>query len=87
MTPGAFIRAARAAAPRGRSAGLTQDELARRLGVSATYVSRREIGAQPSDSAFLARVLKACKLPPDWRPGPARRVFVSDPSGHDPDEQ
>lgn len=47
-------------------AELTQAALASKLGVTQAMVSRAESGTARVSSAYIGRVLKACKLPPDW---------------------
>jgi ribosome-binding protein aMBF1 (putative translation factor) len=49
-------------------AGLSQSALAKRLKVTQAMVSRTESGATRVAGSYVARVLKACKLPPDWVP-------------------
>ena len=56
------LRRARAAA------GLTQAELAERIGRSRSMVAGAEGGHQRVGAPYVARVLKACGLPMDWRP-------------------
>jgi len=56
------LRRARAAA------GLTQAELAERIGRSRSMVAGAEGGHQRVGERYVARVLKACGLPKDWRP-------------------
>lgn len=67
-------------------AELTQAALAGKLGVTQAMVSRAESGTARVSSAYIGRVLKACKLPPDWtrstlwehldRTGPANELRV-----------
>ena len=57
---GASLRRAR------ESAGLTQAQLAKRLKVSQPMVSAAESGKERVAERYVSRVLKACKLPPDW---------------------
>ena len=52
------------------SAGLTQEELAAKLGKSQTMVSGAESGRIRAGERYIASVLKACGLPQDW---PAKR--------------
>lgn len=59
---GRRVRAAR------KHAGLTQAELAARLGCTQAMVCRAEKGKASISDAFSARVHKACGLPPDWIP-------------------
>lgn len=47
-------------------AGLSQTELARKLRVSQPMVSAVEAGRTQVSEKYALRVLKACKLPPDW---------------------
>jgi hypothetical protein len=53
-----------------RTAGLTQGEIAARMGISQTRVSLGERGAVPVSTVFVKRWLSACGLPEDWRNGP-----------------
>lgn len=62
---GANLRAAR------EHAGLTQAELAERLGKSQTMVSQAESGTARVSERYVRAVLKACGLPEDWS-GPAK---------------
>lgn len=48
------------------AAGLTQEELAARLGKSQAMVSGAENGRVRVSSRYVAAVLKACDLPEDW---------------------
>jgi ribosome-binding protein aMBF1 (putative translation factor) len=48
------------------TAGLTQAELAKRLGIKQPVVSRAESGTGRVGERYVARVLKACGLPKDW---------------------
>jgi ribosome-binding protein aMBF1 (putative translation factor) len=50
-------------------AGLTQDELALKLGKTQPMVSGAESGAVRIGARYVAAVLKACGLPKDWKPG------------------
>jgi ribosome-binding protein aMBF1 (putative translation factor) len=59
---GADLRAAR------EHAGLTQEELATKLRKSQTMVSQAEAGHVSVGERYIASVLKACRLPKDWRP-------------------
>ncbi len=59
---GADLRAARDAA------GLTQEDLAAKLGKCQSSVSQAESGQVSVDERYVAAVLKACKLPKDWKP-------------------
>jgi ribosome-binding protein aMBF1 (putative translation factor) len=56
----ADLRAAR------ESAGLTQAQLAERMGKSQTMVSQAESGAMRVSERYVRAVLKACGLPMDW---------------------
>ncbi len=60
------LRAAREAA------GLTQAELAEKLGKSQTMVSQAESGAARVSERYVRTVLKACRLPADWTGSTAR---------------
>jgi ribosome-binding protein aMBF1 (putative translation factor) len=60
------LRAAREAA------GLTQAELADRMGKSQTMVSQAESGAARVSERYVRAVLEACGLPEGWKPGKAR---------------
>jgi DNA-binding XRE family transcriptional regulator len=66
---GARLRAARL------HAGLTQAELARRIGKSPTAVSLAEHGRMRTGAPYLAAVLEACGLPADWTPPKAKRTM------------
>jgi DNA-binding XRE family transcriptional regulator len=48
--------------------GLTQAELAERMGYSQTYVSLAERGKTPFARFYVEEVLKACELPMEWKP-------------------
>jgi hypothetical protein len=56
------LRAAR------RQAGLTQVQLAERMGRSQALVSLAERGALRIGTPYLHAVLEACGLPSDWQP-------------------
>jgi DNA-binding XRE family transcriptional regulator len=56
------LRAAR------RQAGLTQTQLAERMGRSQALVSLAERGALRIGTPYLRTVLEACGLPSDWKP-------------------
>jgi ribosome-binding protein aMBF1 (putative translation factor) len=60
------LRAAREAV------GLTQGQLAAKLGKSQTLVSQAEGGHERVGERYVAAVLKACGLPKDWK-GPKKR--------------
>lgn len=63
------LRAAR------KHAGLTQGELARRMGKSQTMVSQAESGSARVSERYVRAVLKACGLPEDWKgPKSAKRA-------------
>jgi len=49
-------------------AGLTQGALAKRLKRSQSMVARAELGDLRISERYVKTVLKACKLPSDWRP-------------------
>jgi len=55
-------------------AGLTQAELAERMGKSQTMVSQAESGAARVSERYVRAVLEACGLPPDWTGKPARKI-------------
>jgi ribosome-binding protein aMBF1 (putative translation factor) len=57
---GADLRAAR------EHAGLTQAELAERMGKSQTMVSQAESGTARVSERYVKAVLKSCGLPEDW---------------------
>ncbi len=57
---GKTLRAAR------EKAGLTQAELAQKLGKSQPMVSGAESGTINVSERYAAAVLRACKLPKDW---------------------
>jgi ribosome-binding protein aMBF1 (putative translation factor) len=57
---GARLREAR------RQAGLSQRELAERLGISQPMVAAVERGRARVGSDYTKRLLRACRLPPDW---------------------
>ncbi len=48
-------------------AGLTQAEMAGRMGLSQTRISLAERGTVPVSTAFVKRWLSACGLPEDWK--------------------
>lgn len=50
------------------AAGLTQAELADRIGCSRSMVAGAERGHQRVGERYLARVLEACGLAKDWQP-------------------
>jgi ribosome-binding protein aMBF1 (putative translation factor) len=54
-------------------AGLTQGELAARLGKSQPMVSGAESGTISVSERYVAAVLKACGLPADWSAPKAKR--------------
>ena len=53
-------------------AGLTQEELAKKLGKAQTTVSGSESGKIRVSEKYVAKVLKVCGLPLDWRAPVAR---------------
>jgi ribosome-binding protein aMBF1 (putative translation factor) len=55
-----------------QQAGLTQAELAKRLGKSEPLISGTENGSVSISERYVSAVLKACGLPSDWK-GPARQ--------------
>ena len=61
-TLGANLRKAR------ERAGMTQGALAEKLRVSQSMVSQAESGTSAVGESYVRRVLKACKLPVDWKP-------------------
>lgn len=48
-------------------AGLSQAQLAKRLGKTQTTVSKSEAGKIQVSEAYVRAVLKACKLPATWK--------------------
>jgi ribosome-binding protein aMBF1 (putative translation factor) len=64
---GKTLRAAREAA------GLTQAELAEKLGKAQPMVSGAEAGRVRVGERYVAAVLKACGLPKDWKRPKGRR--------------
>jgi ribosome-binding protein aMBF1 (putative translation factor) len=54
-------------------AGLTQGQLAEKLGKSQTLVSLSEAGRERIGEKYVAAVLKACGLPKDWKPSKTAR--------------
>ena len=68
---GALGRNLRAAREQAR---LTETELAKILDVDATVIRQCESGKAAASESFVARVLKACGLPPGWSaPRPTTR--------------
>lgn len=61
-TAAALLRAARA------QAGLTQADLAGKLKVGQAHISNCEAGRERTGAKLVARWLKACRLPADWKP-------------------
>jgi ribosome-binding protein aMBF1 (putative translation factor) len=59
---GESLRAAR------ETAGLTQEQLAKKLGRKQPMVSGAESGGVRVGARYVAAVLKACGLPKDWKP-------------------
>ena len=55
-------------------AGVSQQELAERLGVSQPMVSGAESGRVRVSERYARAVLKACGLPRDWAPRRARKT-------------
>jgi len=51
------------------AAGLTQGELAERLGKSQAMISRAESGDMQVSERYVGQVLKACGLPKTWKAG------------------
>jgi len=49
-----------------RESGLTQAQLAERLGVSQSMVCQAESGQSRVSDRYVSRVVEACQLPPDW---------------------
>jgi transcriptional regulator with XRE-family HTH domain len=49
-------------------AGLSQVELAKRMRRSQTLISLAEAGRVSVGERYVLAVLKACGLPPDWKP-------------------
>lgn len=60
------LRAAR------KVSGLSQAQLAKKMNKSQSMVSHAERGAVSVNERFVAGFLKACGLPKDWKPSPAR---------------
>jgi ribosome-binding protein aMBF1 (putative translation factor) len=63
-----------------KAAGLTQVELAKRLGKSQTMVAHAENGTTRVSERYSNAVLKACDLPKDW-PG-SKTVAKAKPRKH-----
>jgi ribosome-binding protein aMBF1 (putative translation factor) len=64
-------------------ASLTQSELAEKLGKSQPLVSGAESGTISVSERYVASVLKACRLPSDWKPTtPRGRSKKAERSGH-----
>ena len=61
-TLGRSLRAAR------QEAGMTQVELAKKLRRSQALVSSAESGAVRIGQRYVRSVLRACRLPDDWKP-------------------
>jgi ribosome-binding protein aMBF1 (putative translation factor) len=59
---GRKLRAAR------ERASLTQAALAKKLKKSQAMISAAESGRSQVGEAYVRAVLRACKLPPDWKP-------------------
>jgi DNA-binding XRE family transcriptional regulator len=64
---GRALRAAR------EHAGLTQETLAAKMRKSQTMIARSESGQLSVGEKYVAAVLKACRLPKDWKPSKAAR--------------
>jgi len=56
------------------AAGLTQTELAQRLGRTQATISAAENGNMSVGERYVASLLKACKLPEDWKPPATKRA-------------
>lgn len=54
------------------TAGLTQAELAKKLRRSQSMVSSAETGTVRVGERYAAAVLRACRLPADWKAGSGR---------------
>lgn len=54
-----------------RHAGLTQSALADKLHVGQGHIANSEAGRERFGVGFVARWIKACGLPADWKPGKA----------------
>lgn len=65
----AYAKASLAASVRRarESAGLSQADLAARLKVSQPMIARAEGGDARISERYVRRVLKACRLPADWK--------------------
>lgn len=50
-------------------AGLSQAELAKKIGKSQSAVAKAEAGDFSPSEKYVNAVLKACGLPKDWKPG------------------
>ena len=61
-----------------REAGLTQAQLAKRLGLSQAMVSQAESGHTYVSERYLRKVLEACELPPEWGQPVGSRDALSD---------
>ena len=61
-----------------RAAGLTQAQLAKRLGRSQAMVSQAESGHTYVGERYLRKVLEACELPPEWGQPVGSRAALSD---------
>ncbi len=55
-------------------AGLTQAQLAKKLGKAQTTVSGSESGKIRVSEKYVAKLLKVCGLPADWKAAPARKA-------------
>lgn len=65
---GRSLRAAR------ETAGLTQAELAKKLHRSQSLVSSAESGSVRVGQRYVQAVLKACRLPEDWKPARPTKI-------------
>ena len=61
-------------------AGLTQAQLADKLGKAQTTVSGSESGNIRVSEKYVANVLKACGLPKDWKAPSSTRIVTDAPS-------
>jgi hypothetical protein len=50
------------------AAGLSQPELAKKIGKSQSMVAGVEAGRIAAGERYVRAVLRACKLPKDWKP-------------------
>lgn len=56
-----------------QQAGLTQADLAAKLKKSQPMISGAESGTISVSERYVAAVLKACKLPKDWKPSKSKK--------------